>query len=366
MKKHIKNPNTLAARLDGWRIVRNWLVLILVFVAAWVVCSSLGRVGTTDTFVPMIFILAVLIVSIVTDGYFYGILASVVSVIGVNYAFTFPYMKLNFSIYGYPITFLTMLTVSIVISTLTTRSREREKLRHEAAQSKLRADLLRAISHDLRTPLTSIIGSIDTVINEDEHISHNERIELLGDAKQDAEWLVRMVENLLSITRMSGTEQANIEKSPELVEEILGECIAGFKKHYPDVNLKVSIPDEPLMVSVDAMLIQQVITNLLDNAAKHAGGMTELHLDVTRDGDETRVSVSDNGEGLEPEIIPVIFRGQIDPESGRTFDSNRFRGIGLAACHAIVTAHGGTISAANRPGGGAVFSFTLPMEENEE
>ncbi len=366
MKKHIKNPNTLAARLDGWRIVRNWLVLILVFVAAWVVCSSLGRVGTTDTFVPMIFILAVLIVSIVTDGYFYGILASVVSVIGVNYAFTFPYMKLNFSIYGYPITFITMLTVSIVISTLTTRSREREKLRHEAAQSKLRADLLRAISHDLRTPLTSIIGSIDTVMNEDEHITHDERLELLGDAKQDAEWLVRMVENLLSITRMSGTEQARIEKSPELVEEILGECIANFKKRYPDVNLKISIPDEPLMVSVDAMLIQQVITNLLDNAAKHAEGMTELHLDVMRDGKQAIVSVSDNGAGLDPAIIPIIFRGQIDPASGRTYDSNRFRGIGLAACQAIVAAHGGTISAANRPEGGSVFRFTLPMEENEE
>ena len=114
------------------------------------------------------------------------------------------------------------------------------------------------------------------------------------------------------------------------------------------------------------MLIQQVITNLLDNAAKHAEGMTELRLDVMRCGSNAAFSVSDNGAGLDPEIIPVIFRGQIDPEHGKTYDSNRFRGIGLAACHAIVTAHGGTISAANRPEGGAVFSFTLPMEEDTE
>ena len=195
MKKQNKLENEIL------RTMRNWLIFLTVLGAAWVLCSSLSRVGTTDTFVPMVFILAVLIISLATDGYFYGIMASLISVVGVNYAFTYPYMKLNFSIYGYPITFLTMLTVSIVISTLTTRSREQEKLRHEAAQSKLRADLLRAISHDLRTPLTSIIGVIDTVMNEDEHLSHEDRVELLGDAKQDAEWLVRMVENLLSITR---------------------------------------------------------------------------------------------------------------------------------------------------------------------
>lgn len=348
------------------RTVRNWLILAAALTSAWALCSSLSNVGTSDTFVPMIFILAVLIVSLTTDGYFYGIVASLASVIGVNYAFTFPYMKLNFSIYGYPVTFVTMLAVSLVISTLTTRAREQEKLRHEAAQAKLRANLLRAISHDLRTPLTSIIGSIDTVINEDEHLSSEERRILLNDAKQDAEWLVRMVENLLSITRIGGTEQTHIEKSPELVEEILGECIANFKKHYPSTNLKVNIPDEPLLVEVDAMLIEQVIMNLLDNAEKHAKGMTELGLDVTRRGKWTYFAVSDNGEGIDPAIIPILFRGQIDPENGKTYDSNRFRGIGLAACQAIISAHGGTIGAVNRPEGGAVFEFALPVEEDEE
>lgn len=351
---------------EVFRTIRNWLILAASLTASWALCSSLSTVGTSDTFVPMIFILAVLVVSLTTDGYFYGIVASLASVIGVNYAFTFPYMKLNFSIYGYPVTFVTMLAVSLVISTLTTRAREQEKLRHEAAQAKLRADLLRAISHDLRTPLTSIIGSIDTIINEDEHLSPEDRRVLLGDAKQDAEWLVRMVENLLSITRISGTEQTHIEKSPELVEEILGECIANFKKHYPDANLKVTIPDEPLLVSVDAMLIEQVIMNLLDNAEKHAKGMTELRLDVSRRGKWVHFTVSDNGEGIEPAIIPVLFRGQIDPEDGKTYDSNRFRGIGLAACQAIISAHGGTISAANLPEGGAAFDFALPAEEDEE
>lgn len=342
------------------RILRNWLILALVFAAAWLLCSSLSAVGTTDTFVPMVFILVVMIVSLATDGYFYGIIASVAGVIGVNYAFTYPYMKLNFSIYGYPITFLTMLAVSVVISTLTTRVHEQEKLRHEAAQAKLRADLLRAISHDLRTPLTSIIGSIDTVINEGEHLSAEERAELLGDAKQDAQWLVRMVENLLSITRISGGETAKIEKSPQLVEEIVGECVSKFRKSCPDVKLAVAIPDEPVTVDADAMLIEQVLMNLLDNAVKHAEGMTELRLEVAKKKGAVRFRVNDNGAGLPERILPVLFRGQIDPDEGQTYDSNRFRGIGLAACYAIVSAHGGAISGFNAPEGGAVFEFTLP------
>lgn len=345
-------------------IFKNCLILLLTLLAAWLLCSSLSKVGTSDTFVPMIFILAVLIVSLLTDGYFYGIVASVVSVFGVNYAFTYPYMALNFSIYGYPVTFLTMLAVSLVISTLTTRSREQEKLRHEAAQAQLRANLLRAISHDLRTPLTSIIGAIDTVVNEDEQLEHEVRVELLSDAKQDAEWLVRMVENLLSITRISGAEQAHIEKTPQLVEEFVGECVANFKKRYPEVNFKVSIPDEPLLIDVDAMLIEQVIMNLLDNAAKHAEGMTELRLNVRCEKNLAIFTVADNGAGIEPRILPVLFRGQIDPAKGKSYDSDRFRGIGLAACQAIVVAHGGTIKAANRSEGGAIFTFSIPYTDN--
>ena len=243
------------------------------------------------------------------------------------------------------------------IKKLMEKERESERTKNE---------LITNVAHDLRTPLTSIIGSIDTVLNEGDHLSSDEHNVLLSDAKQDAEWLVRMVENLLSITRISGTEQTHIEKSPELVEEILGECLANFKKRNPEINLKVTIPNEPVLVNVDAMLIAQVIMNLLDNAAKHASGMTELRLDVTLDEKWVHFTVSDNGSGIDPKILPVLFRGQIDPEKGKPYDSNRFRGIGLAACQAIVSAHGGKISASNRPEGGAVFGFSLPAEEEEE
>ena len=324
-------------------------------------CAWLKHISTTDVHVPLIFVLAVLMISLTTEGYFYGIFASLVSVIGVNYAFTYPYMKINFSISGYPMTFLVMLAVSIVISTLTTKVREHEKLRHETEQTELRANLLRSVSHDLRTPLTSIIGSISAVIDAGGSIDDNQRDLLLSDAKKDAEWLVRMVENLLSITRISSTEDANISKSPELLEEVIGECCGKFKKRNPDIMLDIKVPEEPVTVSIDAMLIEQVIMNLMDNSVHHGKTTNKVSVHVTTENGSAVISVSDDGQGIDPKIINEVFKGQLDPD-----DSNRFRGIGLAVCKTIVSAHGGEISAANLPDGGAEFKFTLPMEESKD
>lgn len=346
------------ARLSFKRLLRNWLILIASLGIACLVCAMLHKVADSDFYVSLIFVLAVTVISLLTDGYFYGIIASVLSVIGTNYAFTYPYMKLNFSIYGYPITFITMLAVSLVISTLTTSAKESERIRHEAQQAQLRSNLLRAVSHDLRTPLTSIIGSISTVMDEGEHLSLEEQRLLLGDAKADAEWLVRMVENLLSITRMSDKEQVCITRSPELVEEIIGECCANFKKRNPDIALDIRIPQEPVVVSVDALLIEQVLMNILDNSVHHGEKVTTIGINVEVVGKTAVVSVSDDGVGIDSEILPDLFKGQLLPS-----DRNKFRGIGLAVCNAIIVAHGGSISADNLPKGGAVFKFTLPLED---
>lgn len=352
----LKKPTK--ARLSFKRLLRNWLILIASLGIACLVCAMLHKVADSDFYVSLIFVLAVTVISLLTDGYFYGIIASVLSVIGTNYAFTYPYMKLNFSIYDYPITFITMLAVSLVISTLTTSAKESERIRHEAQQAQLRSNLLRAVSHDLRTPLTSIIGSISTVIDEGEHLSLEEQRLLLGDAKADAEWLVRMVENLLSITRMSDKEQVCITRSPELVEEIIGECCANFKKRNPDIALEIRIPQEPVVVSVDALLIEQVLMNILDNSVHHGEKVTTIWINVEVVGKTAVVSVSDDGVGIDSEILPDLFKGQLLPS-----DQNKFRGIGLAVCNAIIDAHGGSISADNLPKGGAVFKFTLPLED---
>lgn len=352
--------NKELTRLKIPRALANWLISILILAGACLLCAWLRHISTTDVHVPLIFVLAVLIISLTTDGYFYGIFASLVSVIGVNWAFTYPYMEINFTIAGYPMTFLVMLAVSIVISTLTTKVHEHEKLRHETEQAELRANLLRSVSHDLRTPLTSIIGSISTVLDTGDSIDSTQRDMLLSDAKKDAEWLVRMVENLLSITRISGTEDANISKSPELVEEVIGECCGKFKKRNPGIALDIKVPEQPVTVNMDAMLIEQVIMNLMDNSVHHGKTTSKISVRVTTENGSAVIRVSDDGQGIDPKIISEIFKGQLDPD-----DSSRFRGIGLAVCKTIISAHGGEISAANLPEGGAEFKFTLPMEENE-
>ena len=199
---------------------------------------------TSDVHVPMIFVLAVLVVSLMTEGYFYGLLAALLSVIGVNYAFTFPYLKLDFSIYGYPLTFFTMLTVGLATSTLTTRLKEQEKLRMESERETMRANLLRAVSHDLRTPLTAISGSITTVLEDKGTLSEQERHNLLQDVKTDAEWLCRMVENLLSITRVGSA--GGIRKEDQLWEEVLSEAVISFRKKHSGVSVSVTVPEAVL------------------------------------------------------------------------------------------------------------------------
>ena len=218
----------LKPKLQKWfpLNLRGWLVLFAALGGAALVCFLLMMGTTSDVHVPMIFVLAVLVVSLMTEGYFYGLLASLLSVVGVNYAFTFPYLKLDFSIYGYPLTFLTMLTVGLATSTLTARLKDQEKFRAESERETMRANLLRAVSHDLRTPLTAISGSIATVLESGSSLSAQEQRELLSDAKADAEWLCRMVENLLSVTRAGSNGPRGISKEEERQREMKGHGFA--------------------------------------------------------------------------------------------------------------------------------------------
>lgn len=339
--------------------IRDTIVSVLIFACAVLCCFLLQNVSSnTDSFASPIFVLAVLLISRFTTGYLFGIIASVLGVICVNFIFTYPYWSVNFTLAGYPLTSLVYLVASIMTCALTTQARQSERLRAENEKEKMRANLLRSVSHDIRTPLTSIVGSTSVML-EDATLSVPERRELLGDIRNEAQWLIRIVENLLSITRM-GDAETNIKKEAEAAEEVLGEAARKFRKRFPGESLSVSVPDELLIVPMDAVLIEQVLSNLLENAVAHGKTTSHIHLSVEKDGSFARFSVQDNGCGFSEKELSTLFDGSLKHSETTGGDGKRNMGLGLSVCLAIVRAHNGTMDARNLSSGAEV-SFRLPL-----
>lgn len=236
---------------------------------------------------------------------------------------------------------------------------EHENLVVEAEKENTRANLLRAISHDLRTPLTNIIGASQTCV-ENDIIKKDERKRLVKSIYDDAFWLLHMVENLLMVTRID-EKSARVSKTPEILEEVLSEAAGRFKMRYPNARLEVDIDEKLMMVPMDPMLIEQVILNLLENTVLHAQTSKEVLLKaVERDGNVV-ISVLDYGKGIDKRVIDNLFDGRAN-EKNNSGDASRGLGIGLSVCKTIVKAHGGEITAYNHEHG-ASFEFTIPMED---
>jgi len=303
----------------------------------------------------------VFLVSRKTQGYFYGITASLISVLAVNYAFTYPYYAFDLITPECLSSAVVMLIVAIMTGTLTTTIKEQEKMKAEAAKERMRGNLLRAVSHDLRTPLTSIYGACTTLLEHDGQLSAEQQNKLLTDVRSDAEWLVRMVENLLSVTRIDSSN-VRLDKQDTVLEELVDAVMVKFHKHYPEQTVHVNIPEDFVSIPMDAMLTLQVLMNLLENAVFHAKGMRNIWLEVTLSGKNAVFCVADDGCGIAASRMPTLFQGNQGTDTPS--DSGRSNmGIGLGVCAAIVKAHGGEIWAENRPEGGAAFFFTLEMEE---
>ena len=264
--------------------------------------------GRIDGVASMVFLLAVFFVSMYTDGYWWGVAGSVISVLAVNFAFRTPYFAFNFTIPENIFSGVVMLVVSFMTSTLTTRIKKQEQLRMESETEKMRANLLRAVSHDLRTPLTSIYGACSTVIDNYDSLGREQKIKLLSEACADAQWLNRMVENLLSVTRIDADGVA-IQKTPTVLEELIDTVLVRFQKLHPGVPVEVKLPDDFIVIPMDSMLIQQVLTNLLENAVLHAKGMTCLTLRVFTLGQRAVFEVIDNGCGIPKERLKTLFTG---------------------------------------------------------
>ena len=238
---------------------------------------------------------------------------------------------------------------------------QRIKSRDETDKERYRANLLRAISHDIRTPLAGIIGALDMLIGMTG--ADDPRHEFIENIQKSANWLQSLVENILSLTRLQDG-RITVIKQREAVEEVIGGALCHLAAHMPKREIAVHIPDELLLVPMDAKLIEQVIINLLDNAAKHTKPEREIGITVElcENAGMAKFTVRDEGTGIRKKDLPNIFK-MFYTADGRLANAEHGIGLGLTICETIIKAHGGWIKAHNRKGGpGAEFVFTLPME----
>ena len=233
-----------------------------------------------------------------------------------------------------------------------------QKILLETEKEKMRSNLLRAVSHDLRTPLTGIIGSASTLLENGSMITEDTSKRMLADIQQDAEWLIHMVENLLSVTRITGGT-TTLKKQEEIVEEVVSEAVMRIRKRFPNSRIDVTVPNELLIVPMDATLIEQVLINLMENSIRHSGSSLPISLKVSQKRSGAVFTIADKGKGIDPSRIPDIFDGKTNKGSS---DSSRGLGIGLSICKSIILAHDGKIYAENNANGGASFTFVLPMK----
>ena len=242
-------------------------------------------------------------------------------------------------------------------------AKERERAAVLAKNEQLRANLLRSISHDLRTPLTSISGNASNLISNGNDIDDATKKQIYEDIYDDSLWLINLVENLLAVTRLE-EGRMNINMTTELVGDVIAEALKHIRTKSEKQKITVIQPDDLLLAKMDARLIVQVLINLLDNAIKYTPSDSQITITAKRNGETVSVSVADNGNGIEGEqksrVFDMFYTG-----ANKIVDCRRSIGLGLSLCKSIVNAHGGEITVTDNVPHGAIFTFTLPVGEVE-
>lgn len=240
-------------------------------------------------------------------------------------------------------------------------AKEKEQTAVLAKNEQLRANLLRAISHDLRTPLTSISGNAGNLLSNKDKLDEDTKMQIYTDIFDDSEWLISLVENLLSVTRIE-EGRMNFNKSIELVDEITEEALRHIGRKSTEHKISVIHKDELLLANVDAKLIVQVLINLIDNAIKYTPLGSEIKVITEKRNGYASISVIDNGNGIPDNIKPHVFE-MFYTGDNRIADSRRSLGLGLALCKSIIGAHGGELTLTDNQPQGCNFTFTLPLGE---
>jgi K+-sensing histidine kinase KdpD len=298
-------------------------------------------------------------------------LSSLLSVLCFDFFFVPPRFTFAVTDVQYVWTFIVMFIVAMMISHLTIRLREEadaarqgeqrsawlmekaKKAEIDAETERLRSSLLSSVSHDLRTPLAAILGSASTLLEKEDLLKNQTTRELLENIETESQRLSQLVQNLLETTRLESGVSLNKELYP--LEEVVGSALERMEKSLKDRKVKIDIPEDLPLVPMDAILMEQVFVNLLQNGLRYSPVRNELDVSAHVENGSVKVAVADRGSGLKQDELERVFdKFYHDPSSPGA-------GLGLAICRAVVNAHGGKIWAENRPGGGAVFQFTLPL-----
>jgi len=238
---------------------------------------------------------------------------------------------------------------------------KQKKVQLEMQKERLRADMLRSISHDFRTPLAGIMGLASTAIDNYNKISDEVRKNFLQSIYEDADWLNELVENILQTTRFEeGKAKLNIAE--EAAEEIITDAVSYIKKHARRYNIQVNIPDEIILIKVDGILIRQVIVNLLNNAIQYSPNGSDISVSLYREKDKAVFEVKDNGPGILTNELEHLF-DRYYHSSSQNSRNRKGMGLGLSLCKSIVEAHGGQIDIHNYEPHGTIVDFYIPSEE---
>jgi len=347
-------------------VIKSILIFIMIIAIATIINSIFDSFGVHDSNLIMVYILAVILIAVFTEGYFLTLLGPLTVVLLFNFFFTEP--RLTFSTYDtqYPLTLLIMLIISLIATILTTRlkkeillskqvTEEKQKVEMQAHSENLKSNILKSISHDVRTPLTSIIGCIETVL-ENDSLSEDVKRQLLIDAYDDTTWMIRLIENILNVTKIQDG-RLNLSLNEETIDDIISEAVKRTKKIIKTRKLLIELPNELVTVNVDIQLIVQVLINLIENAVNHTSKNGVISVSSLVNDTTVLIAVEDNGSGINPLDAPHIFEMFYTSVQ----DGSRGIGLGLSICRSIIVAHGGTIQIDESELNGAKFTFSLPL-----
>ena len=347
------------------------IISVLVLLITSLCCVLLHNVTGVGEALSDVLIFGIFLVSILTDGYFFGLVAAIYGVAILNFAFLYPFLSFDFSSWHNFVISTVMVVIAVLTSACTSKYKIRDAEQRAREIEQISANSLRAVSHDIRTPLTSISSASQMLLNSHENLTDEQRSEILNTITNESNWLIHLVENILSVSRINGNH-GNLHKEIVVLDELIDATIIKFNTYYPSQTVTLFLPDELITIPMDSTLISQVIFNLLENAAIHAKGLKTLSLLVHIEGKKAVFEIVDDGCGIRKNQFDSIFTYPGFPNSDSYHSSNatydirkQNSGLGLSLCKAIIELHGGKISVFNNAVSGCTFKFTLDTTDNK-